>query len=129
MLFLLTLSALESKCKDTKIFPYGKKYFITGLFYTIFSNKHRYKQKKYMPELFRAFGYVFMFFSLEHKPIHVHVVGNDGDAKFEWNGSEFILKEKHNIKPSDMRKIKQMVDDNADIIVSRWNDFFKEVRL
>lgn len=58
-----------------------------------------------------------------------NVVGNDGDAKFEWNGSEFILKEKHNIKPSDMRKIKQMVDDNADIIVSRWNDFFKEVKL
>lgn len=30
MLFLLTLSALESKCKDTKIFPYGKKYFTTA---------------------------------------------------------------------------------------------------
>lgn len=27
MLFLLTLSALESKCKDTKIIPNGKKIF------------------------------------------------------------------------------------------------------
>ena len=34
-----------------------------------------------MPELFRAHGFVFMFFSLEHAPIHVHVVGKDGDAK------------------------------------------------
>ena len=30
MLFLLTLSALESKCKDTKFFPYGKKHFTTA---------------------------------------------------------------------------------------------------
>lgn len=43
-----------------------------------------------MPELFRAFGFVFMFFSLEHAPIHVHVIGNDGDAKFEWDGENFI---------------------------------------
>jgi len=44
-----------------------------------------------MPELFRAFGFVFMFFSLEHAPIHVHVIGNDGDAKFEWDGENFNL--------------------------------------
>lgn len=31
-----------------------------------------------MPEIFRAFGFSFMFFSREHEPIHVHVVGKDG---------------------------------------------------
>lgn len=82
-----------------------------------------------MPELFRAYGFVFMFFSLEHTPIHVHVIGKNGDAKFEWDGSKFVLVHQQNIKAGDIKRIKQMVDDNADIIVARWNDYFKEVRL
>ena len=79
-----------------------------------------------MPDLFRAHGFVFMFFSLEHAPIHV--VGKDGDAKYEWDGERFILQQQHNIKSSDLRKIRTMIDDNADIIVSRWNQYFKEVK-
>lgn len=81
-----------------------------------------------MPELFRAFGFVFMFFSLEHAPIHVHVIGNDGDAKFEWDGDNFNLVQCHNIKTNDLKKIKTMIADNSDIIVSRWNQYFKEVK-
>lgn len=82
-----------------------------------------------MPELFRAYGFVFMFFSLEHSPIHVHVVGKNGDAKFEWDGNKFVLVHQQNIKAGDIKRIKQMVDDNADIIVARWKDYFKEVGL
>ena len=37
-----------------------------------------------MPEIFRAYGFVFMFFSHEHEPIHVHVIGKGGDAKDHW---------------------------------------------
>lgn len=80
-----------------------------------------------MPELFRAFGYVFMFFSLEHPPVHIHVVGNDGDAKFEWDGNQFVLVLSHNIKANVMKKIKRMVDENSDIIMKRWELYFKEV--
>ncbi len=80
-----------------------------------------------MPELFRAYGYVFMFFSLEHLPIHIHVVGNDGDAKLEWDGEQFVLVQSHNIKANDLKKIKRMVDDNTDIIIKHWELFFKEV--
>lgn len=32
-----------------------------------------------MPELFRQYGFVFLFFSHEHEPIHVHVRGHNGD--------------------------------------------------
>lgn len=38
-----------------------------------------------MPELFRQYGFVYLFFSKEHEPIHVHVRGHDGDAKFNWD--------------------------------------------
>ncbi len=44
-----------------------------------------------MPEIFRAFGFSFLFFSRDHEPIHVHVIGKEGDAKYVWNGTEFVL--------------------------------------
>ena len=50
--------------------------------------------------------------------------GNDGMAKFDWNGSEFVLAERHGIKAGDFKKIKAIIDENADIIISRWNEHF-----
>ncbi len=49
-----------------------------------------------MPELFRMYGFLFMFFSHEHEPMHVHVIGNNGEAKFSWDGQEFVLDSKNN---------------------------------
>ena len=54
-----------------------------------------------MPEIFRAFGFTFLFFSHDHEPIHVHVIGKGGDAKYVWNGTEFAFYEQHNIKAND----------------------------
>ena len=70
-----------------------------------------------MPELFRFFGFSFFFYSKEHDPIHVHVEGKDGFAKFEYDGERFNLRESHGIKAGDMKKIQFVIDDNADIIV------------
>lgn len=77
-----------------------------------------------MPEIFRFFGFSFYFFSREHDSIHVHVQGKGGYAKYEWNGENFVFKESHDIKPADLKKIKTVIDENADIIVSRWNTYF-----
>ena len=79
-----------------------------------------------MPEVFRFFGFSFFFYSKEHEPLHIHVEGNGGMAKFEWNGSEFVLAEKQGIKPNDFRKIKTVIDENADIIIKRWNEHFNK---
>lgn len=49
-----------------------------------------------MPELFRMYGFLFMFFSHEHEPMHVHVIWNNGEAKFSWDGQEFVLDSKNN---------------------------------
>ena len=75
-----------------------------------------------MPEVFRFYGFSFFFYSKEHEPIHIHVEGNNGMAKFDWDGEQFVLVEKHNIKAGDMKKIKFAIDENADIIISRWNE-------
>ena len=77
-----------------------------------------------MPEVFRFYGYSFFFYSKEHEPLHVHVEGNGGKAKFDWNGMEFILNEQQGIKTHDLKKIKQVIAENADIIVKRWKEYF-----
>lgn len=79
-----------------------------------------------MPEVFRFYGFSFFFYSKEHEPPHIHVEGNGGMAKFEWNSAEFVLIEKQNIKSGDFRKIKAVIDENADIIINRWNEYFNK---
>lgn len=79
-----------------------------------------------MPEVFRFYGFSFFFYSREHEPLHVYVEGNGGMAKFEWNGTEFTLVEKEGIKANDYKKIKGVIDENADIIIKRWNEHFNK---
>lgn len=77
-----------------------------------------------MPEIFRAFGFSFLFFSREHEPAHVHVIGKDGNAKYVWNGTEFVFSEQHGVKANDLKKIKMMIDENSDLILRHWNKYF-----
>ena len=79
-----------------------------------------------MPEIFRFFGFSFFFYSREHDPLHVHVEGNGGIAKFELNGSRFVLSENRGIKPGDLKKIKVVIEENADIIIDQWNKHFNQ---
>lgn len=71
-----------------------------------------------MPEVFRFFGYSFFFYSKEHEPLHIHVEGNGGVAKFDWNGEEFEVKERQGIKSNDFKRIKQVIAENSDIITA-----------
>ena len=64
------------------------------------------------------------FYSKEHEPVHVHVEGNSGMAKFVWNGSEFTLLVKEKIKANDLKKIKAVIDENTDLIIKRWEEHF-----
>lgn len=79
-----------------------------------------------MPEVFRLFGYSFFFYSREHEPLHIHVEGNDGMAKFDWNGSNFVVTERQNIKAGDFKKIKKAIDENALLIIKFWNMHFSQ---
>lgn len=77
-----------------------------------------------MPEIFRLYGYSFFFYSREHYPIHIHVEGNGGFTKFDWDGQSFVLKEQYHIKAGDLKKITLVIDDNKDLIVKFWNEKF-----
>jgi hypothetical protein len=77
-----------------------------------------------MPEIFRFFGFSFFFYSKEHEPPHIHVEGASGMAIFDWNGKAFVLREKHNIKQNDMKRIAMVIEENESIILNRWHSYF-----
>ena len=77
-----------------------------------------------MPEIFRFYGFSFFFYSREHEPLHIHVEGNDGMAKFDLVEDEFVLKTVYNIKNNDIKKIKEVIDYNRDIIIKHWIKYF-----
>lgn len=79
-----------------------------------------------MPEIFRFFGFSFFLFSREHEPIHVHVEGNGGCAKYEYDGEKFVFNEQQGIKANDLKKISAVIDENCDIILNYWNNYFNK---
>ena len=79
-----------------------------------------------MPEVFRFYGFSFFFYSKEHEPLHIHVEGKDGCAKFDLVDDDFVMVEKMNIKANDLKRIKEVIADNKDIIIHRWNEYFKQ---
>ena len=55
----------------------------------------------------------------------MHVEGKGGCAKFDLVDDEFVMVEKINIKANDLKRIKEVIADNKDIIINRWNENFK----
>lgn len=64
----------------------------------------------------------FAFFSNDHPPIHVHVRGSDGVAKFEVNPVRLL--ENKGLKPKDLKLAEALILENEELIVKRWNEFF-----
>lgn len=77
-----------------------------------------------MPTVFIFFGFRFMFFSNDHKPIHVHVIKDGSEAKYNVEPIRQVYN--HGFKKHDLLLIEAVLEENKDVIVSRWNDYFKE---
>ena len=77
-----------------------------------------------MPTLFYFFGLRFFFYSNDHEPIHVHVSNSDGEAKFNVNLLKLI--ENRGLKPKDIRYAEAAIEENKEIIIQRWNEFYKK---
>lgn len=76
--------------------------------------------------MFRFYGFLFYFYSREHEPIHVHVEGSGGIVVFDYDEDrdEFFVRIKKNIKNNDLKRIKEVIDNNKDIIIKRWQEWF-----
>ncbi len=85
-----------------------------------------------MPKLYEYFGLIFLFYSTEHEPIHVHGKFQDKESKAEIrfeNGKfkEIVISEVKGKEPLDtqnLKKFKKIVELYRDDIVRKWIDFF-----
>jgi len=77
-----------------------------------------------MPTLFYYFGLRFFFYSNDHEPIHVHVQGGNGEARFRIDPIE--LAENKGLKNKDLKIAEIAIEENREVIIERWNEYFKK---
>lgn len=79
-----------------------------------------------MPTIFIIFGFRFLFYSNDHSPIHVHVVKGDAKAKYGLFPIELI--DNQGFKPSELKLIESIIEENVETIAEHWNKYFNNNR-
>lgn len=76
-----------------------------------------------MPTVFVEDGYRFFFFANEGtEPPHVHVV--KGEARSKWWLEPIGLEWSRATKPTQLKRINEIIDARSRQILEAWNDFF-----
>ena len=79
-----------------------------------------------MPTVFRLFGYVFFFYGNDHTPIHIHV--KRGGAMAKYNIFPISMVYNHGFKPSELKMIEAILEENEEVIAEHWNRFFNNTK-
>ena len=85
-----------------------------------------------MPKIFEYFGFIFLFYSNEHEPIHVHVMKDEHEAIFEIILENGELVEIHRRTSSTIPPLSEKDAATAEAfvkkyyknIVDKWVNFF-----
>jgi hypothetical protein len=65
-----------------------------------------------------------MFYSDDHEPIHIHVIKDGHEAKYNINPLEMVYN--HGFKKNEIALIESIIMENEEIIASRWRNFFNK---
>jgi hypothetical protein len=80
-----------------------------------------------MPTVLRSGPYRVYFYSHEaNEPAHVHVDRDDVSCKF-WL-SPVALASNLGFRASELRDIERLIEDNADDLLQKWEEFHVEPR-
>lgn len=74
-----------------------------------------------MPTVLKLLGLTFRIYSRDHLPPHIHVISQDGDAKFEICESEIRLVRNEGMKKKDIRLAESILEENLELIVREWD--------
>jgi hypothetical protein len=85
-----------------------------------------------LPKIYEYYGLIFLFYSNEHEPIHIHgkYQGRESKAEIIFENGKFkeiVIKEVRGKKPLDaanLKKFRKVVEVYRDDIVRKWIDFF-----
>ncbi len=66
-----------------------------------------------------------MFYANDHSPIHVHVV--KGNIKAKFTIFPVMLVENNGLKPTELKIVEAVIEENVEVIAEHWNRFFNKV--
>ena len=78
-----------------------------------------------MPTVFIVFGFVFKFYSNEHEPVHIHILKDGHEAKYELE-TEIVQSFNHGFKKHEISIIESILEENKSIIEKEWKMRFPE---
>ena len=65
-----------------------------------------------------------MFYSNDHAPIHIHILKDGHEAKYNVDPVELVFN--HGFKKHYILLIESVLEENREIVIDRWKDYFKE---
>ncbi len=74
-----------------------------------------------MPKIFEKDGFVFFFYSNEHRPIHVHVRYGGGEAVFHVENS-VELRESQGLKVKELSRAEKLAQEYQQLIKEKWHE-------
>ena len=78
-----------------------------------------------MPSILWIDGFRFFFYSSDRpEPMHVHIEKGDANAKV-WL-YPIRLQNSHGFSKSDINRILKYVEQNSELIMEAWNEFFND---
>jgi len=83
-----------------------------------------------MPTVFKIGSLIFFFTSYDCiEPMHIHVIDGNKECKF-WikEENEILLADNHGFNRTELRKIKNAVNENYLLIKNTWNDHCKNIK-
>lgn len=80
-----------------------------------------------MPTIFILFGFIFKFYSDDHEPIHVHVVKDGKEAKYNVE-PEVVQVYNHGFKKNEISMIESVIEENTEVIIARWKEYFNKTK-
>lgn len=73
-----------------------------------------------MSEIFRAFGLVFVIFSDDHDPPHVHVFHGKETCKIALDSLSVVTKPRCSLSKTNLRKALQLAAENRLLLLREW---------
>jgi len=74
------------------------------------------------------FGYIFKFYSDDYEPVHVHVIKDGKEAKYNIC-PEVTQVYNHGYKKHEISIIEGIIEENVEVIIDRWNSFLTKRKL
>ena len=73
------------------------------------------------PTILRIKGYRFFFFSREENRMHIHVMCQNGEAKF-WLSPKIELASNYDLSKTQIKEIKNIIEENYDKFKNAWKN-------